>query len=77
MSTMNYVAIAPECGCIRAMCVDMPEYAKDTAKDVGKWIKAGYNVKRVTHEEMRAGLYKECPINPCPNPRNTRKKESA
>jgi hypothetical protein len=60
-----YVAKKPGCGCVVAGCVDKPKYAKDTAKDVARWIKDGLEVSRVqggvalsrcTHKEEQPEL---------------------
>jgi hypothetical protein len=50
--TMVYVAADPkQPGAAWAICVDRPEWAKDTAKTISDWIKRGANVQRVGLEE--------------------------
>jgi hypothetical protein len=44
---MCYIA-REKCGCITAVCVDEPQYAKQTAKDISDWVKEGRTVERVT-----------------------------
>ncbi len=70
---MFYVAIAPECGCMRASVVDEPMFKFDTAKSVARLIKEGYEVRRVNGTVMAEGMrHNKCPVTPCPNPRNKR-----
>jgi len=40
------------------ICVDKPEWAKDTAKTIGKWIRQGKTVERVTRDVGVAELKK-------------------
>lgn len=47
----TYIAKVKECGCVVAACVDRPEYAKSTAKDVADWIKRGLVVERIQISE--------------------------
>lgn len=45
---MVYVAADPDQpGAAYAICVDKPEFAKDNAKCIAKWIRDGANVLRV------------------------------
>lgn len=48
------------CGCISAACVDKPEYAKDTARDVMRWIKDGYTVERIFVTEATPLSIRRC-----------------
>lgn len=58
-SAFCYVAADPEQpGAAWAATVDRPEYAKDTAKTVSKWIAKGANVMRVDVDTARAMLCK-------------------
>jgi len=41
-----------------AVAVDRPEYKKETAKDVAKWVRDGYAVSRVPLAEAQSGLNK-------------------
>ena len=57
--TMFYVASDPEQpgGCWAA-CVDKPEYAKSTAKDLADWVKRGARIERVDRKTMLAMMNK-------------------
>jgi hypothetical protein len=57
--TMAYAA-RKSCGCLVACTVDLPKYAKDTAKDVAKWIRDGLTVERLDVEVVRQ-QFKSCP----------------
>ena len=51
--TMFYVAADPEQpGACWAACVDKPEYAKDTAKDLADWVSRGAQIMRVDRLTM-------------------------
>jgi hypothetical protein len=52
-SAMAYVARKP-CGCVVAATVDEPRHAKDVAKSIAKWVRAGDAVERMTVGEARA-----------------------
>lgn len=52
----TYLGVKP-CGCAVAIMVDRPEYAKDTAKDIAKWIRDGWAVERVEIEQGRNRLH--------------------
>jgi len=52
MSFMTYIA-REKCGCVTAVCVDEPQYAKFTAKDIASWVKDGRIVERVTGDYAR------------------------
>lgn len=57
--TMVYVAADPkQPGAAWAICVDRPEWAKDTAKSVADWMRKGANVERVDIETGKAMLQK-------------------
>lgn len=43
--SMCYVGLR-ECGCIRAVAVDSPQYKKETAKAVASWMKRGLIIER-------------------------------
>jgi hypothetical protein len=45
-----------KCGCIAAMTVDLPGYAKDTAKTVAGWIRSGHEVRRISDAEVRQAM---------------------
>lgn len=56
---MCYVAADPaQPGAAWAAAVDRPEFAKETAKDIAKWVKKGANVMRVDVETARSMLTK-------------------
>jgi len=56
---MCYVAADPtQPGAAWAATVDDPQHAKDTAKEVAKWIKDGANVMRVPVQQARDMLCK-------------------
>jgi hypothetical protein len=48
------------CGCGVAICVDDPQYAKDTADDVGGMIARGLTVQRLPHEDAQRAFSAEC-----------------
>lgn len=54
--TLCYVGVKP-CGCAVAACVDRPEFAKDTAKTIARWIRDGLTVERKPVEWARANLF--------------------
>lgn len=58
---MAYIA-RKACGCIVMACVDspLPECRKDNAKEIGKAIKDGLTIERVTCEYVRQNM-KRCP----------------
>lgn len=50
------------CGCIVAVAVDEPEYARRNAKEVARWIRQGLTVDRVTVAVVRASFVGwDCP----------------
>jgi hypothetical protein len=50
---MFYVAADPgQPGAAWAACVDKPEFAKSTAKDLADWVKRGAQIKRVDRDTM-------------------------
>jgi hypothetical protein len=56
---MVYVAADPkQPGAAWAICIDKPEWAKDTAKSIAGWIKEGAQVQRVDLETGKAMLMK-------------------
>ena len=56
---MCYVASDPsQPGTAWAAIVDDPAYAKDTAKEISKWIKKGAHILRVSAPEAREMLIK-------------------
>lgn len=56
---MCYIA-KEKCGCVTAGCVDDPQFAKYTAKDISDWIKDGRIVERVTGTYFKNNFCK-CP----------------
>ena len=56
---MVYVAADPDQpGAAWAICVDMPEHKKDTAKSIAQWVKEGATVQYVPLEVGREMLMK-------------------
>lgn len=51
-----YVAFK-DCGCAVAATVDEPQYAKETAKCVAKWIRGGLRVEQKTVGWVRENLH--------------------
>jgi hypothetical protein len=51
--SFTYVAKQP-CGCLVMATVDHPGRQRDVAREVGKCIRAGFAVERVTSDEFRA-----------------------
>ena len=57
--TMVYVAADPaQPGAAWAACTDDPRWAKDTAKDIARWVRKGAIVMRVTPEVAREMMMK-------------------
>ena len=55
MGEYAYIGIM-KCGCVVAATMDMPDHAKQVAKDVAGFIREGYRVERVSTEEVRVRL---------------------
>ena len=53
---MAYAARFPGTKGYCAITADMPEFAKDTAKDVAKWIREGAKVEHVSVDAAQAGM---------------------
>ena len=53
MSEMAYIAKCV-CGGMIMAVVDLPDHKKDTAKEVASCLRAGYEIERLTVEEVRA-----------------------
>lgn len=51
-ATHCYVGIAA-CDCRRAVVVDMPDNAKQTAKTVAEFLREGLRIERMTIEDFR------------------------
>lgn len=51
-----YVGICPKCKALCCAAADKPERTKDNAKHVGKWMRDGLIVERVTADEVRKRL---------------------
>ncbi len=68
-SDMVYVAADPlQPGAAYAICVDRPEYARETAKTIAQWVRRGANVMRVDHDTGVAMLGKWVRPSKCANP---------
>ena len=59
-STDTYIAVKPTCGHMVACIVDIPDHARDTAKEVAAWIKDGLRIERVVSADIRAGKAEFC-----------------
>ena len=55
---MAYAAIYPGTKGYGSITADMPEFAKDIAKDVARWIRAGATVEHVSVVAAQAGMLK-------------------
>lgn len=55
-ATMAYAARFPGKPGYGAVCVDKPEYAKDTARTLAGWIKSGATIERVTLQAAKDGM---------------------
>lgn len=53
MNEMAYIAKC-KCGGMVMAVVDLPEHKKDTAKEVASCLRAGFEIERMTVEEVRA-----------------------
>lgn len=59
-ATPCLVAYCAECGLIVACSVQVPEHAKDTAKEVARWVKAGLTVTTLPVADVRTGKWCDC-----------------
>jgi hypothetical protein len=50
--TEFYIAMCRGCGAVTGCCVDKPEYAEETAKDIQTWVKDGRKVEHIETEVM-------------------------
>lgn len=50
--TPCFIAKTP-CGCIVCVAVDRPEYAKDNAKEVARWIRKGLTIEKMSVFEVQ------------------------
>ena len=48
-----YVGRWHSCDCVAAVCMDMPDHPKDTAKAVSDYIRRGYRVERLPSATVR------------------------
>lgn len=55
-----YIGRKPDCGCVVAIIVDMPEYKKDVAKQVAEFIRDGLEIERVDLDAGKQELH-SCP----------------
>lgn len=58
---MAYIATVPGCGCMVACTVDVPEHARDTARELASWVRDGLTIERHTVEAVRAMRFRTCP----------------
>ena len=59
---MCYIA-KEKCGCVTGACVDDPQFAKYTAKDISDWVKEGRIVERVPGQFVKDN-FAICPKDP-------------
>lgn len=52
------------CGCGVSLVRDMPQFKKNTAKDVADMVKRGLNVTRLEHDAACAAFSQKCPAYP-------------
>lgn len=62
-ATHDYVGFWKDCDCIVAVCVDLIDHPRETAKDVADFIRRGYRVQRYSHADFRE-LDWHCPKHP-------------
>lgn len=55
-----FIALCATCGKIIACVVKLPERAKDNAREVSKWVRAGLTVNTITVSEVHTGEWCEC-----------------
>lgn len=60
MTDMAYAARFPGKPGFGAVCVDKPEYAKETAKSIAGWVRSGATVERVSIQTARDGMAEYC-----------------
>lgn len=53
---MCYAARSPGKPGYTAVCVDDPKFAKETAKDIARWIREGRTIERVTTKQAGKGM---------------------
>lgn len=51
-TSMSYIS-RKSCGCLAMAVVDNPEHKRDVAREVGKAVRLGETVERVTSESVR------------------------
>jgi hypothetical protein len=68
--TPCFVALC-ECGGWKAVMVDVPEMAKDNAKEIGKLMRAGFSIEKRKVYQIRSG---ESPICKCPRKQDKQRK---
>ncbi len=58
---MAYAGSLP-CGCIVAVTIDKPEYARENAREVAKWIRDGMTIGRRSVADIKAdsGFLRDC-----------------
>jgi hypothetical protein len=58
MTEMMAYAGRKRCGCVVAACVDEPNHARDVAREIANWVRAGMTVERMTVEDVRGALHR-------------------
>jgi hypothetical protein len=56
-----YIARAA-CGCTKMATVDLPEHAKDNAKEIARCMRVGLTIERVTVGWVRDNWHSECEV---------------
>lgn len=49
---MSYIGRKP-CGCVVCAAVDSPQYRKEVARDIAKWVRSGLTIERVPCSDVR------------------------
>lgn len=60
-ATPCFIGRKPGCGCLVAVSVDLPEFAKSNAKTVGDWIRDDLLIEKMTVSDFRKVGLTDCP----------------
>jgi hypothetical protein len=52
-----------QCGGWVGVTVDVPEHARDNAKEVARWMRAGFRIDKITVQSVRDGSSRMCECN--------------
>ena len=72
---MVYIA-RKSCGCIVAAQVDTPGHSRAVAKELGRWVRDGFTVERVSVATVRVSIAR-CPHEPARKPTQAVAKQEA